>query len=334
MKNGTLLLSLSLIAAAMAGCATDDGSDGGGTTTTPTSTTATPGTTTTPTTTPTSETPGPMDCPEPPTTDDEPGERMGYPEVTFTVQEPAGEGECFAFVGPESVSAGWTAVTLQNTGRAPHIMPMYRLTDGHTLEDFLAAAGAGEEPEWAQPAGGVGFVTPFQSGTVLMDLQEGTYVVICFFDGHHMQGMYRALNVTAAEGEPREAPQANFTVELRNFEFDVPENLTAGTHVVRFTNAGTQPHEAPLVKLDEGVTMEEFLHAVEDPTRQAPPPGAGVGGVNVLAPGAEAYAIVELTEGDYGFVCFVSSPEHDGAPHVALGMVAQFSVGGSGNQTA
>lgn len=331
MKSISMLLALCLAAVALAGCAdttTDDADSGDNTTTTPTATT--------PTTTPaTNDTDGDLDpdlgeaplvCDEPTSTPAPMGEKMGYPELVVTVEEPTEGDPCFQFVAPASASAGWTAVTLQNNGMAPHIMPMFFLAENHTFEDFLAASQTDDVPEWVVPVGGVGIATPFASGTTLIDLQEGTYVFACFFEGHHMQGMVRALEVTAAEGDALDAPVADITFQLQDFGYVVPENLTAGTYVAAFENIGTQPHEAPLIQLAENTTMEEFLAAIESEDPQGPPPGAGVGGVNMMLPGMTAYAIVTLEAGDYGFVCFVESPEHDGAPHIALGMVTQFSV--------
>ncbi|HVM45008.1 MAG TPA: hypothetical protein VM582_03645, partial [Candidatus Thermoplasmatota archaeon] len=277
-----------------------------------------------------------LDCPESPTTTDAPGERAGYPEIRFSVSENATGDGCLAFVGPATATAGWTAVTLHNDGMAPHIMPMYFLGE-HTLDDFVQAMSSGEEPDWAVPVGGVGVATPFQTATVIMELQEGNYAIVCFFEGHHLRGMYRQLTVEHPDehdevGEHPElpAPTANYTIELNDFAFVVP-NMTAGTHVIRVVNNGEQPHEAPLIRLNENTSMQQFLAAIENP--QGPPPGAGVGGVNVLAPGAEAYFVVDLVAGDYGLVCFVTSPEH-GAPHIALGMVAQFSVAAAGDAGA
>lgn len=317
---------------ALAGCAdqSSPGSNGTATTSSPAATTPTTTPSVTPTTTPTSPTAAtpdgatpPVDCPEPRATDDAPGELMGYPHVVFTVEEPSDSDPCFQWIGPASVEAGWTAITLQNTGMAPHIMPMYRIEGDHDLDDVRAAFAGSGPADWLVAAGGVGFATPFSSGTSILNLQEGKYLIVCYFDGHHMQGMYRILEVTAATGEGAPEPTANATIEMDNFAFTVPENLTAGRHIVRFENVANQSHEAPLVALEGNATMEDFLAAIEG--GQGPPPGAGIGGVNELAPGAHAYGIVDFAPGGYGLVCFVEDPASQ-APHVALGMVAEFHV--------
>lgn len=327
MDPRSLLVVLLACAVALAGCTGGTGDDPATNTTT---TTTTP-TDNDPTTNgtggnETDETPpAPLDCPEPPASNaTAPRTVMGYPEVVFTVKEPSGSDPCFGFVGPASARAGWTAVTLQNDGRQPHIMPMYFLGN-HTRAEAVAALASNQTPEWLQPVGGVGFATPFSNGTVVLNLTQGSYLVVCFFGGHHAQGMYRVLNVTAGTGNATaQEPRADVTIEMKDFSFNVP-NVTAGRKVVRVVNNGTQPHEAPLVLLVGNATIENFTAAVESPG-PTPPPGSGVGGVNVLAPGASAYAIVDFQAGrDYGLVCFVEDPASH-KPHVALGMMEQFRV--------
>lgn len=334
MTHRSYLLALTLVAAALAGCA-DSGTDTTTTPTGPATTTPTPPATTTPPVTPTAP-PGPPDCDEPTAQPAPMGEVMGYREIVVTVEEPSGDDGCFQFVAPAETHAGWTAITLRNNGMAPHIMPIFFLGE-HTAAELAnaTAAAGGKPPEWAEPVGGVGIVTPFQSGTVLVDLEEGNYVFVCFFDGHHTQGMVHELKVEhppasghddVGEHDEGEAPMANYTVTGVDFNFTMPANITPGTHIIAFVNNGTELHEFPLVKLNENTTLMQFLQAVQSPTPSGPPPGAGIGGVNVVAPGKTAYAIVRFTPGDYGLVCFVESESHGGAPHMLLGMTKEFEV--------
>lgn len=322
MKHVTFLMGAVLVAAAFAGCAND--STAQPPTSTPTDTTPTP------TLAPPAgnETDNeshemPLDCPTPEADNTEAPDVLGYPQLVFTVKEPQGDDECFGFVGPDNATAGWTAITVRDNGMSPHIAPLFFIGN-HTLDDVKAAFADENQPEWLVPVGGVGFVTPFSSGTVLVNLEAGNYLMICFFEGHFMQGMYRMLTVTGEAANDTAAPEANGTIELRDFNFTVSE-LSPGLQIVKVVNNGTQPHEAPLIKLADNTTAEEFLAALENPNATAPPPGTGVGGLNTLAPGASAYAILDLTEGNYALVCFVEDPATH-QPHVALGMLGEFSV--------
>lgn len=328
----TILIGLVAAAIAVAGCAGN-----GGTTTTSTPPANTTTTTTTPTTPVGNDTMEPLDCPDSPASGQTtPGDVVGYPEWTFTVDEGTATDPCFGFVGPASVPAGWTALTLRNDGNLPHIMPVLRVENGTiTRDEIRAALAADREPEGVTPVGGIGLVTPFSSGTAIIELEEGTYVVICFFGGHHAQGMYRVLNVTAAEGAALDEPTANFTITLDDFSFGVP-NITAGTHIVKFVNDGAKPHEAPLIKLNANTTIMEFLAAVQGAQSTPPPqpgtpppgggpPGRGVGGVNEIPPSGSAFIVVDFEAGDYGMACFVDDEATDKS-HVELGMVTQFTV--------
>lgn len=348
MRNLAILLAAIVTAAAFAGCAgeTDDGNDNNNTTgnNNATPTRSSPSPTATPTNpasggedgneTDEGDMPPMLDCTPPAATNATPGSRAGYPEVVFTVKEGSDADPCYGFVGPSTVAAGWTVVTLRNDGKEPHIMPMYKLGEGKNLSDFKAALmdeNASAPPAWITAVGGVGVATPFSSGSNILNLTPGKYVVICFFNGHHFSGMYRELTVTAASNgtTPAPEPTANYTIEMKDFAFVVP-NMTAGTHVVKFQNVGNQSHEAPLIRLQGNATMQQFLQAIESPT--GPPPGAGIGGINEIAPGEHAYGLLTLTEGNYGLVCFVED-RATGAPHFAHGMITQFSVAAT-NSTA
>lgn len=326
MHRTALILTLAL-AVTLAGCT------GGGDPPRETNTTTPPTGTTQPTgTTPPTNTPGTNETPDegsPPllcsdadgnaTT----GTRAGYPELVFTMTDATGADACAGFAGPTSADAGWTAITLRNEGMGMWILPMQRLGAGQTLDDLMHARG---ELNGTTQVGGVGGASPSSNGTIVLDLTVGTYVLMAVnVADESAPAMLRVLNVTAGNASAA-APAATLTITLSDFAFDVPANVTAGAHVVRIVNEGTQPHEAPWVKLKGNATMDAFLAAVSGQGPPGPPPGGLIGGVNVLSPGEEAYALVDLEAGAYGFVCFVPSHEHGGQPHFLLGMVKEFRV--------
>lgn len=335
-----LLLSVLLVAAALAGCANeaDDGNDDNTTTTLPTtSTTAGPTTSATPASMTPPATPavtpggegGPppmMDCEGDYVTPDSTTTRLGMPELSFTAKDPDANDPCYAFVGPANATAGWNVITLDYpSGMEFHIMPMYSIGQ-HTMDEVMQAFAADEEPEWAAPVGAVGGVTPGQNGSVALKLEAGNYMYFCPIGGHMFQGMMGMLQVTEGENNASE-PTADVQIELVDYNFTVPSSLPANASVIKVTNTGTQVHEAPLALLDEGTTAMQYLHALEDPNATAPPPGALVGGVNTLAPGQSVYLLVDLVRGrTYAMACFVESEQHGGAPHLALGMVAEFQA--------
>lgn len=325
MKSFPLLLAVTLAATALAGCTDVPGTGDDNTTTT------TPATTT-PVATPEGGDANeseemPLECTGDYTTESSNATRLGMPELTYTIQEPSDADPCYAFVGPENATSGWNVFTLEHPGMQFHIMPMYFLGD-RTQADFLAESSPqGETPAWAVPSGAVGGVTPGQNGSVAIDLDVGNYVYFCPIGGHMFQGMIGQLNVTEAANESA-APTEDLAIELVDYNFTIPANVSANVSVIKVTNNGTEPHEAPLVRLEGNATAMEFILAIESPSPTGPPPGALIGGVNVIAPGQTVYLLVDLEAGKrYALACFVPSPAHGGAPHVAIGpMVAEFAA--------
>ncbi|HET6403997.1 MAG TPA: hypothetical protein VFH78_05070 [Candidatus Thermoplasmatota archaeon] len=338
MNQKAIFFAATLVAAALAGCANEPAGD---TTTTPTgSTTPATGTpVTTPTTTPAvTPTPGGdeegpggppemMEC-EGDYELDNTSTRLGMPELRYVAKDPDANDPCFAFVGPRNATAGWNVFTLTYPagGRTFHIMPMY-FHGERSSEEFIGAMMSSNEsrPDWIKPVGAVGGVTPGQTGSVAIELEAGNYTFFCPIEGHMFQGMHGSLRVAEAEegANATAPPAADATITLVDYNFTLPE-LREGMTVIRVTNNGTEPHEAPLVKLNAGANMSAFLAAIESETPTGPPPGALIGGVNAIAPGQTVYLLVDIeADTTYGFVCFVESEAHGGMPHIALGMIGE-----------
>jgi hypothetical protein len=130
---------------------------------------------------------------------------------------------------------------------------------------------------------------------------------------------------TASGGTP---PAGDATVVAKDFSFDVPTPVTAGEHTFTFTNNGPQPHEAGIVKLAPGVTVDQvkgMFTASPAPSGeqpQGPPPFEDYGGIGAVAPGTTATFKVTLEPGQqYAFICFVPDPA-TGKAHAELGMIA------------
>ena len=110
-------------------------------------------------------------------------------------------------------------------------------------------------------------------------------------------------------------------VEMFDFAFGLSQNSAPAGELIAFNivNAGEFPHEAIVVLLPEGVTVEQVL---QDPSLEQQ---VGFFGGNFAEPGGRAsFALENLEPGTYTLVCFVDEP--DGVPHVVRGMVAAFTV--------
>jgi hypothetical protein len=171
----------------------------------------------------------------------------------------------FAFDAPDSLPAGWTTFRLLNSGGTLHHMVLFRLDGGKTLADAEAAMkNPGAPPAWLVEVGGPNAPNPTSESNATIDLQAGSYVMLCFIDipdktPHFMKGMVRPLKVTAASnaGSP---PVADVVVGMADYAFTVKNGtLSSGKHVIQVTNDGPQGHEVELVRLAPGKTVKDLL---------------------------------------------------------------------------
>ncbi|MDP2327070.1 MAG: hypothetical protein Q8M79_03175 [Dehalococcoidia bacterium] len=238
----------------------------------------------------------------------------------------------FAFAVGGTFTAGTNEITLTNSGQQTHHGQIIRLDDGKTMVDFAAALAAGGEtlPEWAHFAGGPGAVDPGQSTTLSASMEAGSYVLLCFIpdiaDGvpHVAKGMAAPFTVAAEPVNKAEAPASNVKISGGDYLFEAPAQTKAGKATIAFKNDGAEAHEVAIVKLNEGVSIQDYLGAMMAETPAGPPPGVFVGGVQGIPVGATQTAVLTLEKGGYGLLCFFANAE--GVPHFALGMVGQINI--------
>jgi plastocyanin len=226
----------------------------------------------------------------------------------------------YSFEGPDTVPAGPVAFTLRNEGQEAHHAQFVRLNDGVTLEQFGAALRQG--PGAAFPLvtfrGGPAVTDPGRTSfEVTLDLEPGTYMMLCFIESpdgvpHLAKGMVRPFVVSSPP-----------TVVMRDFAFDAPE-IHAGGQTLRVVNQGRQPHEMAIARVPDDVTPEQIAAALQSP--EAPPfPMENLSGMQALSAGLSGWVTVDFTPGTYVLLCFVPDAA-TGLPHVALGMYAVVTV--------
>jgi hypothetical protein len=205
------------------------------------------------------------------------------------------------------------------------------LKDGVSREQFEAALKQAEGPALAltSQVGGVGAIHPGGSASAVINLPSGEYVILCFIpspgDGvaQHAKGMLKSLSVQPAAAEAAE-PTSNLSVELKDFTFVMPDTLPIGKTTIRVSNAGPEPHEFNILKLEDGKTAQDVLAFLGG--AGGPPPFAPVGGMNGLDQGLHGYAELDLNPGSYVAICNIPSPQAEGHPHFTLGMMREFRV--------
>jgi len=236
----------------------------------------------------------------------------------------------YRFDAPAEIPAGLTAFRLVNKGPSLHHLQLIKLADGKTLDDFLATL-QGEHPPWATPAGGP--APPEVGGTSVSieALEPGNYALICFIpaaDGmpHVVKGMSRALKVVGPSRAAASEPEADIVVTLVDYDFKLSQPLTAGKHMIRVDNAGQQPHEIAIVRLNPGKKPADFTAWGMKPI--GPPPGTIHGGLSAIMPGSHSFIEVDLPPGEYGLLCFLPDAK-DGKPHFEHGMAKATTVASS-----
>jgi hypothetical protein len=240
----------------------------------------------------------------------------------------------YAFQAPDTIAAGRTTFHLLNKGPDMHHIWLIKLEQGKTLKDLVEATKTpGPLPKWAVEVGGPNTPMPGGESWATVDLEAGRYVMACVIpaktDGqpHFMKGMVKEVAVTARRGVQQAgktvAPAVDVVMTLDDYDFRVTSPITTATKSIRLRNVAEQTHEAIIIKLDPGTTVQQFLGAMEKP--QGPPPGALIGGITGIAKGRTVDIPTSFTPGDYALICFVPDAK-DGKPHLAHGMVKQFSV--------
>lgn len=251
----------------------------------------------------------------------QPDTQPTIPEVTYAVSE-------HVFDGPSEIEGGWVKLTLTNEGQEAHHLQLIKLLEGKTMDDLNAALSTDGEnfPTWAIPYGGPNAPDPGGTTSAIVYIDPGSYAMICVIPDaegipHFIQGMVAPLTVTEPTGPVADEPLADITINLTEFTFLVSGELTPGEHIIRFNNAGTQVHEAYLVKLNDGVTAEDYLNT---PLGEIPP-AISLGGITGIVPGDDNYIPVTLEAGEYALYCFFIDPTTH-APHFVQGMVLQLTV--------
>ena len=237
----------------------------------------------------------------------------------------------FAFVMPDTLTAGPTTFTLVNNGAELHHLQIVRLEEGKTAADLASVQPGTPPPAWMVFLGGPNAAVPGGGqvrGTV--DLTPGSYVMICLIPSpapdmrpHLMKGMMRPFTVVPTT-EQRVAAEAHFTVTLDDYSYAFSAPIPAGEHDVKVVNAGPQAHEVLFLKLAPGKNASDMMKWFAAGMTE-PPPGEPIGGTSAISPNGVNIIHANFTPGEYALYCFVEDIK-DHKMHIEHGMVHQFTV--------
>jgi len=241
---------------------------------------------------------------------------------------------------PTDVKSGLTVVTIENQSSDDAGLTIAKPKEGQSTDDLISEIGNLQEDENGKLPSIV-YEISITSGTSalagqttesLVDLEEGDLV---FFPQSSDQDPV-TVHVSKADGDQPDEPDADLTVELKEFEVDgLSDQISAGDHVLKVSNSGDQPHLMTVIGLPDGSTDEQLQNFVNSLMTGTPAAGPtidtnaeaaeDIGNVAFLSSGKSLWVPLHLDAGTYGVVCLV--PDKDsGEVHAAKGEVKVFTV--------
>lgn len=116
------------------------------------------------------------------------------------------------------------------------------------------------------------------------------------------------------------------TIKAMDYSYDQPVSIPAGYVRVSLVNNGLQPHQVNIMRLNDGVTLDQLMANLKNPSTmgKALMMVTFYGGANTIRPGETQEVILNLIAGNYVSICFVTGS--DNIPHFAKGMIKTFTV--------
>ena len=224
-------------------------------------------------------------------------------------------------------------MVMTNTGRELHHQQLLTVPEGMATEDLIAGLVSGEAgppPPGVEAAGSVGAIGPGATGITTLNMTAGDYLIVCFIPNaegvpHMALGMIKPITVIESSAPVAALPEAKVSIDMVDLGFGLSGAISAGLQNISVTNKREQEHEAFLIRLAPNATAMVFVGAFAPDAPPGPPPGEALGGFQSIAPGGGGTFNVNVTPGNYAFLCFVEDP-NTGAPHFALGMLEEFSI--------
>jgi hypothetical protein len=131
--------------------------------------------------------------------------------------------------------------------------------------------------------------------------------------------------VVPIQPAPTAAPAARVVeFQASEYTFNAPDTLPAGRVTIRLTNHGVEPHHGQLMRLNDGVTFDQFTSALQAEGDAAIRFVSLEGGPGAIDPHGSSEVTLDLKPGAYVLACFVGGP--DGIPHLAKGMLKPIQV--------
>jgi len=177
------------------------------------------------------------------------------------------------FTLPDTLHAGLNHLVYENHGREIHECMFIKLPDGMSAVDYVAQVKAGIAfPEGARDCAGPGLASPGERVEMWVPLEEGSYITGCWIANHMTQRRPAAFVVHGAARSPVSPPREDVTVRMLDFQFVLSGPIKRGEQTLRYETVGPSMHEADIVRLADGRTVDDVRKWFRDQERD-PLPG-------------------------------------------------------------
>ena len=208
-----------------------------------------------------------------------------------------------AVIAPKEMPAGIVTINYENKRTVQRLgAPLLgKLAEGTTIDDLKIAMQKEDSAEslamvtWL---GGAFYRT-------IYDLTEGVYVVM--FQGPPGEALPPMTTVMVkSKSHVEAAPQADVEVELVDFAFNLPDEIKAGKQLWKISNSGQQLHHMAIVKLAEGIIIEDVIRWYNAPGDTTLSPGFGLLAFYAnISPGQSGWTEIFLPAGEYQLISFL-----------------------------
>lgn len=233
---------------------------------------------------------------------------------------------------PAEAPAGFVQVITKNAlsagsgeqGECGSGVDLVRLAAGASKETLIAALQNGPLDPAIGTALGGGCAKPGGETQTIYQLEAGSYVALTSSE----TAIYGAVIHVKDPIQQATAPQPEIKAQFVDFSFVLPDEIKAGAHLWQISNDGKQWHEMSIVRLREGVTIDDLIHSLMSNEPPAgPPPGQELVNWQFASPGATAWSTIDLPAGEYYVLCFLPDmSSNPPLPHAGKGMVRPLKV--------
>jgi hypothetical protein len=247
-----------------------------------------------------------------------------------------GQGD-YSVAVPAEIEGGAVELTLDNSAnKAPHSAQLIQLGEGHTFaeaEPIIDSDKPQEIPDWIRAYGGIGEVSPGESVTSTVKLDEGHYVVQDDAENGAKTSPYTEFDVK--ETNDADLPESDATVTAATTDSDDPaheyeweaDGLKAGANKITFDSQGDDAlHVLVAAPINGNATIEQVGQELDS---NGPPRSIdfqNASSTSVIDGGKQEVTTVNLKPGRYAFICFLPDRDDPEKPHFKQGLLKEVTI--------